>query len=235
MDKLYIVMPAYNEAANIESVVQQWHEIVVKTGADSRLVVVDDGSKDSTYAKLLKLKAQYPQLTALTKSNSGHGSTLLFAYEYALDCGADYVFQTDSDGQTLPEEFWPMWEKRADYAAQIGHRSKRRDGWSRVLVTKVLKIVIYFSFKLWITDANTPFRLMSASSLKKHIKKIPKNYNLSNVLLSVLYEKAPEPIRYIPVTFLPRQGGTNSINIKSITKIGRKAIKDFSSLSKQLK
>ena len=47
-DKLYIVMPAYNEQANIETVVQQWHPVVEKVGADSRLMIVNDGSKDNT-------------------------------------------------------------------------------------------------------------------------------------------------------------------------------------------
>ena len=51
MDKLYIVMPAYNEEANIEAVVSQWHPLVEKIGSDSRLVVMDDGSKDHTYEK----------------------------------------------------------------------------------------------------------------------------------------------------------------------------------------
>lgn len=112
MDKLYIVMPAYNEEANIEAVVSQWHPLVEKIGSDSRLVVMDDGSKDHTYEKLKDLQKKFPQLVGVTKENEGHGATVLRAYHYAVDHGADYVFQTDSDGQTLPEEFWPLWENR---------------------------------------------------------------------------------------------------------------------------
>ena len=54
-DSLYIVMPAYNEEANIESVVKEWHEVVEKIGPESKLVVVNDGSKDNTYGKLSSL------------------------------------------------------------------------------------------------------------------------------------------------------------------------------------
>ena len=57
---------------------------------------------------------------------------------YALERGADYVFQTDSDGQTCPEEFWPLWEARASYDYQIGWRRRRADGLGRSLVTRVL-------------------------------------------------------------------------------------------------
>ncbi len=35
MDKLYIVIPAYNEEENIETVVAQWHEVIVNIGPES--------------------------------------------------------------------------------------------------------------------------------------------------------------------------------------------------------
>ena len=49
MNKLYIVIPAYNERENIQNVIEQWYTIVEKTGQDSRLLIVNDGSKDDTY------------------------------------------------------------------------------------------------------------------------------------------------------------------------------------------
>ena len=232
MDSLYIVIPAYNEEENIEAVAKEWHEVVAKTGRESRLVIIDDGGKDSTYDKLLELQKELPQLEPITKANSGHGGTVLFGYNYALEKGAKYIFQTDSDGQTIPREFWPLWEQRENYDIQIGHRKGRQDGLSRVFVTKTLKMVLLFSFGLWIKDANTPFRLMSAASLQEYIGQVPKDYNLSNVLLTVIYEKNKNRIRYIPITFRPRQGGENSINFKKIIPIGKKALKDFRELSK---
>jgi len=230
MDKLYIVIPAYNEEENIETVANEWHDVVAEIGKESHLVIIDDGSKDSTYSKLQELKNDLPQLEALTKPNGGHGATLLYGYRYALDNGADYVFQTDSDGQTLPSEFGQFWENRKDYDFQIGNRKGRKDGFSRVIVTKVLKIVLLLQFGMNIKDANTPYRLMSADSLREILPNIPENHNLSNVLLTVYYHKNKKKIKYHPITFRPRQGGENSINFRKITKIGLKAIKDFSSL-----
>jgi glycosyltransferase involved in cell wall biosynthesis len=234
MDKLFVVMPAYNEEENVEMVVREWHEIAAKCGADSRLVIVDDGSRDNTYAKLQKLQSQFPQLQAITKLNGGHGATVLFAYHYAVEHNADYVFQTDSDGQTRPDEFWQFWERRDDYDIQIGYRKDRQDGLSRIIITRILKLVLFFQFGLWITDANTPFRLMSAVSLAELLPKIPRDHNLANVLLTVLYTKGKFRMRYIPITFRPRQGGVNSINVYSIIKIGINAIKDFASLRRSV-
>lgn len=227
MENLYIVIPAYNEEMNVESVAREWHTVVEKIGGDSKLVIIDDGSKDNTYKKLCLLKEELPYLQPVTKPNGGHGATVLYGYHYALEHNADYIFQTDSDGQTLPSEFEQFWDMRKEYSAIIGHRNTRQDGFSRIIVTKTLKVVIRIIFGETITDANTPFRLMNNDVLKKYIKKIPKDYNLSNVLLTVLLIKGREKVKFIPITFRPRQGGVNSINLKRIAKIGIQAIKDF--------
>lgn len=235
MEKLYIVVPAYNEEANIEAVVKEWHDIVENISEESKLVVIDDGSKDGTFAKLKDLEKLYPQLEVLTKKNSGHGATLLFGYQYALDAGADYIFQTDSDGQTVAAEFADFWAKRNEYDVIIGERKKREDGISRVFVTKTLKFVLRMIFGIGIKDANTPFRLMKREILAKYIVEVPKDFNLSNVMLVVLFMHNKEKVLYLPITFRPRQGGKNSINIRSICKIGWKAVKDFKEIKKRLK
>ena len=104
MDTLYIVMPAYNEEGNIETVINDWYPVVERHDGEgkSRLVIVNDGSKDSTLEKARALMAEKPLLEVLDKPNSGHGPTVIFAYNYAIKSGADYIFQTDSDGQTSP-------------------------------------------------------------------------------------------------------------------------------------
>jgi glycosyltransferase involved in cell wall biosynthesis len=234
LEKLYIVVPAYNEEANIETVAREWHDVAASINPESRLVIVDDGSKDSTYAKLQELEQQLPQLVSITKPNAGHGATLLFAYNYALAQGAGYIFQTDSDGQTLPSEFGEFWENRVGFDIQIGFRKGRQDGFSRVVVAKTLQLLLFVQFGLWIKDANTPFRLMKAAPLKEMLASVPANHNLANVVLTVLYTKNKKTMRYIPITFRPRQGGANSINLQNIIKIGWKAVKDFANLKKIL-
>ena len=235
MDKLYIVIPAYNVEANIEQVIRDWYSVVEKVGGESRLVIIDDGSKDSTFARMEALAKELPMFIPVTKGNQGHGATVLYGYHYALKAGADYVFQTDSDGQTLPKEFWDFWQKRADYAMVIGHRKGRQDGFSRVFVTKTLKLVCRLCFHVTVTDANTPFRLMEAKTLKENLGLVPKDFNLSNVILSVIYAKKKQPVLYLPITFRPRQGGVNSINLKKIFKIGWQALKDFRTINRCMK
>ena len=76
---------------------------------------------------------------------------------------------------------------------------------------------------------------MTAKSLKENIEYIPENFNLSNVILSVIYAKRGQKVKYIPITFRPRQGGVNSINLPKIFGIGRQALKDFRQINKSLK
>ena len=234
MDVLFVIIPAYNEEENIAQVVADWYPIVQKHDGEgrSRLVIIDDGSKDFTFSILQKEAEKRPMLCPITKSNSGHGSTVLYGYHYALENGSDYIFQTDSDGQTLPEEFEAFWAERKNYDMVIGWRKGRQDGLSRVFVTKTLKAVIRVCFGVIVADANTPFRLIMAETLKKYIDLIPQDFNLSNVLLSVIYQKKNCKVKYIPITFRPRQGGVNSINMKKIVKIGKQALVDFCRLNK---
>ena len=65
MDSLYIVMPAYNEEANIEHIVKTWYGILDGKDEASRLVVADSGSLDRTHQILLDLQKQYPKLVIL--------------------------------------------------------------------------------------------------------------------------------------------------------------------------
>lgn len=236
MKQLYIVIPAYNEKDTIQDVIKDWYPVVEQYHGNnaSRLVLIDDGSKDNTYEIMKEHAKDRPLMEVLTKPNSGHGATILFGYQYAIDKGADYIFQTDSDGQTIPEEFHEFWEMKDRYDMVIGHRNQRKDGLSRVFVTKVLKAVIRLCFGFTLTDANTPFRLMKASVLANYIPLIPDQFNLSNVIISVIFAKKKCSVKYLPVTFRPRQGGVNSINLKKIFRIGRQAIKDFYTINQTL-
>jgi dolichol-phosphate mannosyltransferase len=235
MDKLYIVIPAYNEEETVGRVLDDWYGVVQSIGNGSKLVIIDDGSKDKTYDIMRKAAQDKEHFIPLTKPNGGHGATVLYGYNYAIDQGADYIFQTDSDGQTLPEEFFKFWELRNNYAMVIGSRKGRQDGLSRVFVTKTLKVVLRIAFGVKVEDANTPFRLMKADILKKNISLIPKDYNLSNVIVSVIYAKKKLSVKYLPITFKPRQGGVNSINMKKIIRIGKQAYKDFLKINKYLR
>lgn len=236
MDKLYIVVPAYNESENIKNLIDDWYPIVEKHNGngESRLVIVNDGSKDNTYEIILEHAKTRPLLQPLTKENGGHEPTVLYGYRYAIENNADFIFQTDSDGQTNPDEFEEFWNLRNQYDAIIGNRSDRQDGESRKFVKSVLVTILRIVFGVKVPDSNAPFRLMKKELVEKYIDKLPKDFNLPNVMFTTYFAYFNEKIKFIEITFKPRQGGTNSINIKRIIKIGWKALGDFSMLKKNI-
>ena len=73
---------------------------------------------------------------------------------------------------------------------------------------------------------------MKAGTLEDEMKYIPRDYFLANVLITVIYTKHRHRVKYVPITFRPRQGGVNSINLKKIFGIGFHALGDFVRLNR---
>ena len=234
-EKLYVVMPAYNEEENIESLVEQWYPILKFVIKESKLVIADAGSVDKTHKILVNLKKKYPQLEIVSKSLKQHGPKVIYLYKYAIKNNADWIFQTDSDGQTNPLEFEEFWKLRNKYDVILGNRTVRGDGKSRAFVEKVVCFLLKLYFGVKVRDANAPFRLMKASVVNKYINNFKEDYNLPNIMMTTYFSYYKEKLTFREITFKPRQGGVNSINIPKIVKIGWNALSDFSNFKKGMK
>ena len=235
MDSIYVVMPAYNEEQTIRDVVEQWYPILDGKAENSRLVIADSGSVDKTHEILVNLKKEYPKLEILEDTLKQHGPKLIALYKYARDNNIDFVFQTDSDGQTNPDEFEAFWNLRYEYDAVLGNRGVRGDGKSRAFVEKVVCLLLRIIFGVKVPDANAPFRLMRVSVVGKYIDLFEEDYNLPNIMLTTFFAHYKEKLAFREVSFKPRQGGVNSINIPKIIKIGWKALGDFRAFKKMMR
>ena len=110
----------------------------------------------------------------------------------------------------------------------------RGDGKSRKFVENVVCFLLRMIFGVKVSDANAPYRLMKSSLVAKYIDKLPEDFNIPNIMFTTYFVHYKEKVQFIDITFKPRQGGTNSINVKKIVKIGWKAVKDFYKLKKEL-
>ncbi len=234
MDKLYIVMPAYNEEENIREVVKSWYACLEGKDEGSRLVVADSGSSDLTHKYLKSMQRELPQLEILTDTQKQHGPKLMALYRYAIEQGADYIFQTDSDGQTLPQEFPAFWDARGKYDLVLANRSVRGDGKARAFVEKVVCLLLKLYFGVRLQDANAPFRLMKAEVLEKYLDRLPDDYNIPNIMFTTYFAYYKEKMKFMEITFRPRKAGKNSINFGRIFAIGWKALGDFHRFKKEM-
>ena len=235
MDNLYIVMPAYNEEENIREVVQSWYPLLEGKSEDSRLVIADSGSKDRTHQILLELQETCPQLEILEDSDRQHGPKVLALYRYAVEHQADHIFQTDSDGQTDPAEFASFCEARKTYDVILGKRRVRGDGRARAFVERVVCILLRLYFGVKVPDANAPFRLMKTDIVAKYLDYFPADYHLPNIIFTMYFVRYQENVSFQEISFKPRQGGKNSINIPKIIKTGCRALGDFRKFRERIK
>ncbi len=236
MDILYIVMPAYNEEDNIKHVLEQWYHILNGKSGQSRLVVADSGSTDRTHEILLEMKESgYSQIEILSDTGKFHGPKLIALYDYAITNGADYIFQTDSDDQTNPDEFEGFWAERENYSGIMGNRTVRGDGKGRAFVEKIVCLLIKIYFGVKPPDANAPFRLMKTEAVKKYLYRMPDDYALPNIMLTTFFLYYDEKTLFKEISFNNRHAGRNSINIIKIIKIGWKSLGDFRKFKKRMK
>lgn len=227
-------MPAYNEEENIRKVVLEWYEKLEGKSEDSRLVIADSGSTDRTHDILLELQNSYPQIDILAETDKQHGPKLLALYKYAISNGAKWIFQTDSDGQTNPDEFDMFWNKKVDFDVICGYRNSRGDGKGRAFVEKVVCFLLKLYFKVDVPDANAPFRLMKSDVVSRYIDRFENDYNIPNIMFTTFFKYYNEKLLFSEITFAPRRAGKNSINIIKIIKIGWKALGDFRKFKKDM-
>ncbi len=233
-DRLVIVIPAYNEEKNIRTTLEEWYNVIEhhNGGGKSRLLVINDGSTDGTEFILRKFAKTHPMFRYYTQKNQGHGAAIWTGYRMALAMKADYIFQTDSDGQTTSAAFPAFWAARKTADAVMGRRVTREDGKDREMISRILSDVIWLTFHVSIPDANCPYRLMSRTTLKQAMRLVPRNYALTNVLLSVAFEKQGREVELLPIQFRKRQGGENSLNKIKIAKIGCRSLYEFLKLNR---
>jgi hypothetical protein len=115
MKKTCIIIPAYNEAGHIASVLSG-----IRACTDSDILVIDDGSTDSTAAKAQGAGA----IVIRHPFNMGYGVALQTGYKYAVKKHYELLVQMDGDGQHRAEDIKelckPVWAGHCDIA--IGSR-----------------------------------------------------------------------------------------------------------------
>ncbi len=215
-------MPVYNEQASVRKVVIEWFQEIENWTEDFIFYIINDGSNDESERILLRLREQLgDRLEILSRPNCGHGQSCLEGYRVAVHRGIPWILQIDSDGQCDPQYFFRFWRKRENHDVVYGIRTRRDDGWRRVLASWVLRFTLLSSTGVWCEDANVPYRLMRSSSIASKLERISKKFFLANVGLAVLL-KRESGIRHghVPIRFRERYGGEPSVRLG---KFGSKA------------
>jgi len=94
----WLILPTYNEADNLERMVQAVLPRLAEGGGEPRILIVDDASPDGTGAIADRLAAENSQVSVLHRpSKDGLGRAYLAGFQAALDGGAELILQMDCD------------------------------------------------------------------------------------------------------------------------------------------
>lgn len=165
--KVTVVIPAYNEQAVLKDLLNNLKSQLSKSTYDYSIVVVDDGSRDSTATI-----ARTSGVTVIQHLlNSGAGSATATGLSYAYRQGSRIAVTMDADGQHLPEDVVrgiKILEENS-YDLLIGSRLMNSDGMSKVKVmgNKGLSFITYILFGINVTDSQSGLRVFSLKSLEQ--------------------------------------------------------------------
>lgn len=229
---LVAVIPVYNEEANLASVTQEWLEALAALGLRHKILLIDDGSKDRTPEIAADLAARHPGRVAhVRKTNSGHGRSCRHGYDLAIAMDTAWILQVDSDGQCDPSFFPLLWAKTPENDCVFGRRRSRDDGLARTLLSKGCQWATRLATRARVVDPNVPYRLFRREVLARALLRVPPTFDIHNVALSVVVARTPElRVARVPIHFRDRQGGTNSINLRKVIRMGLNMLRDLRSV-----
>ena len=213
MNKVLLIIPAYNEEKNIEKVVDN----IVENYPQYDYIVINDGSSDATRDVCKRRGYQYLNLSI----NLGIGGAVQTGYKYAKDKGYEIAVQIDGDGQhdiAYLEKMLPMLENgEADVV--IGSRFIEKEGFqssaTRRFGIKLLSILIFICTGKMIKDVTSGFRAVNRKFINIYAKHYPIDYPEPEAIVAAVMNRGV--IKEQAVVMREREQGKSSINfVKSI-------------------
>jgi glycosyltransferase involved in cell wall biosynthesis len=159
---LSVFFPAYNDSGTIASLVITAIQSASKLTPNYEVIVVNDGSSDSTGQILDELARLYPQVRVVTHTvNRGYGGALRSGFGAA---SKEIIFYTDGDAQYDPSEMEVLWQKMAPGTDLVnGFKISRADPLHRIIIGRIYHHTVKTLFGLRVRDVDCDFRLLRRS------------------------------------------------------------------------
>jgi len=202
-----VVVPCYNEAANLDELVARLRAVFASSGLTDQLVLVNDGSRDETGAGIDRLAGSFPDVTAChhvrnqgmeagwrTGVAAAHGRTVCFI---------------DADLQYAPEDIARLYQALADSGADIAQGSRvtpRSVRDSRYLFSRGLNLLLNVAFGMRLEDNKSGF-VLGRRDVIAHALEHKRSYRYFQALLLVSAHAKGYRIHSIPTEFGPRRRG----------------------------
>lgn len=183
-----VVLPAFNEAEVVGETVKRIREL----HPDFEVLVVDDGSTDSTMQAAMDAGANvWPH-----PYNMGNGAAVKSGLRAAR---GDYVVLMDADGQHDPVDIARLLEKADRFDMVVGARTKA----SKTKAHRNLANAIYNRFASYVTkfkieDLTSGFRVMRRTTVEQYIYLLPNTFSYPSTI-TMAYLRSGRSVTYVPI------------------------------------
>ena len=222
MKRRLVVIPTYNEAGNIKSLIDQ----LFATIPECEIMVVDDGSPDGTALICKDLSQENKRLHLIERhTKSGIGSAYRMAFTWALEQDFDEVIEMDADGSHQVSDLLRMLDTKSttpDVDLVIGSRWIRGGktvNWSffRELLSRFANRYVRIMVGMKFHDATAGFRIYSARILRKidlgHIRS--EGYSFQIEMTRAVHNSGGTMME-VPITFQERKNGVSKMSKKIV-------------------
>lgn len=164
-----LFLPAHNEAGNLRHVVSEAIDFLASRHEPYRVIIVDDGSSDSTFAEACELRRTHPEHVVVIRHerNMGYGAALRTGFSAGLETGLCWVAFCDADRQFAPCDLGRLLDA-ADAAMAdivIGYRVERADGLKRRVMGRAWHLLSRLVLGYKAIDVDCGFKLFRREAL----------------------------------------------------------------------
>ena len=198
---LSLVIPAYNEQENVEALLNRVSAALAQTGRPFEVIIVDDGSTDSTPQLLRDAMARLPWLRVVRLlKNSGQSAAFDAGFKAAR---GEVVATIDADLQNDPEEIPRLLPMLDGYDMITGWRRDRQDTKFRKVQTKIANRI-----RNWISDETINDSASSLKLYKRHCLEGLHLFTGAHRFFPTLVKMRGYTVREEPVKHSQRHAGT---------------------------
>jgi len=217
VQKTLVVIPTYNERANLESMVHRVTEVI----SSIEVLVVDDNSPDGTGQLADDLAAANPRVHVLHRAGKdGLGAAYRAGFAWGFERGYGYLVEMDGDGSHHPEQL-PALLAALDAGADLAIGTRWMPGgevhnWptSRRLLSRGGTAFARVMLRSHLRDITSGYRAFRASALRsQHVESVASQGYGFQVELAWRIERAGLVITEVPISFTEREGGTSKMSL----------------------
>ena len=209
-----VVVPVLNEEESLPHLHRQLSEVLAAGRYSYEIIVVDDGSTDSSFQVLSRLQAQDPHLRVV-RFRRNHGQTAAFAAGFDRAQG-DVVITIDADLQNDPADIPALMDKMAEgYDVVSGWRIDRQDRF----LDRRLPSIIANRLIAWITGVHIHDYGCSLKAYRREVLADVRLYGEMHRFVPALAHAAGARVTEIPVRHHPRRFGKAKYGLSRTIKV----------------